>query len=81
MPHSNFKEGFHQNGLGMVKCPCGQTFDFASERDWKMKHWLHRKFCTNPPEARQIRVPKKAMTLREHHNNEIEKIQRVHENH
>ena len=41
MPHSTFEEGFHQNGSGMAKCPCGQTFDFASERDRKMKQLHH----------------------------------------
>ena len=37
MSHSNFKERFHAFNTGAEKCSCSQTFDYASERDMKMK--------------------------------------------
>ena len=76
MPHSNFKERFHQFNLGTRKCPFGQTFEYTSERDMKMKH--HR-FCSNPPVAiDKIRVPTKACMLREQQLNEAERMRKVH---
>ena len=78
MPHSNFKERSHQFNLGVGKCPCGQTFDYMSERDMKMKLRMHRKFCSNPPKGfDKIRVPKKAMMLREQQLNEAERMRKV----
>ena len=51
MPHSNFKERSQAFNTGVGKCLCGKTFDFASEREMKMKlrkgptgaqgRWLH----------------------------------------
>ena len=29
------------NGAGVGKCPCGQTFECASERELAMKHRIH----------------------------------------
>ena len=78
MPHSNFKERSHTFSSEIGKCSCEQTFDYASERDWKMKFWLHLKFCSNPPKGfDKIRVSKKATTLKAHHNNEIERMRKV----
>ena len=37
MPHSNFEERSHQFNSGIGKCPCGQTFEYTSERDMAMK--------------------------------------------
>ena len=31
MPHSNFKRKVTDNGAGVGKCPCGQTFKSESE--------------------------------------------------
>ena len=79
MPHSNFKERSHQFNPGIGKCPCGQTFEYTSERDMKMKLRKHRKFCSNPPVAfDKIGIPKKAGTLREQQLNEAERIRKVH---
>ena len=47
MPHSNFKERSRAFNAGVGKCSCGQTLEFALERDWKMKLRLHLKFCPN----------------------------------
>ena len=33
MPHSNFKERSQEFNTGVGKCPCGQTFEYTSERD------------------------------------------------
>ena len=52
MPHSNFKERAHQFNLGIGKCSCGQTFDFASERDMNMKLQMHCKFGSQPQKVR-----------------------------
>ena len=37
MPHNDFKGRSHQFNLRIGKCPCGQTFQYTSERDMKMK--------------------------------------------
>ena len=79
MSHSNFKERSHQFNSGVGKCPCSQTFDYKSERVMKMKLRMHRKFCSNPPKGfDKMRVPKKAMTLREQQLNEAERMRKVH---
>ena len=76
MPHSKFKEGESLlNSVG--KCPCGQTFDYASERDRGMKFWLYRKGCPKLVSSKNIRIPKKAMTLREHQHYNAERMRRV----
>ena len=84
MPHSNFKDKSHTLSSGAGKCSRGQTFDYASERDRKLKVRLHHKFCTKPPKdsieigAPKARSAEKATTLKEYYNNESEKlIQRV----
>ena len=75
MPHSNFKVRSHALNSGVGKCSCGQTFNFASERDRYIKIRMHCKVYPNPPEAsKPIRMPKKAMTWREYQNSEAEKI-------
>ena len=38
MPHRNFKERSQEFNTGVGKCPCGQTFEYTSERDMKMKY-------------------------------------------
>ena len=79
MPHSNFKEGSHVFNTGVGKCSCGQTFDFISEREMKMKLRMHLKFCSKPPKGfDKIRVPKKATTMRERQLNEYERIRKAH---
>ena len=79
MPHSNFKERSHALNTGVGKCSCGQTFDYASERDMKMKLRMHLKFCSKPPVGfDKIRIPKKATTLKEHDSYEAERIRKVH---
>ena len=37
MPHSNFKWKATEFKTEVGKCPCGQTFECASEREIKMK--------------------------------------------
>ena len=40
---------------------------------------MHLKFCSKPPKGfDKIRVPKKAMTLKEYYNNEIKSRMKVH---
>ena len=39
------------NGAGVGRCPCGQTFECASERELAIKHIIHCRFCSNPPLA------------------------------
>ena len=75
MPHSNFKERSQEFKTGVGKCPCGQTFEYTSERDMKMKLRMHRRFCLNPPKGfNKIGIPKKTTTLREQQLNETERI-------
>ena len=82
MPHSSFKARSHVLNSGAGKCSSDQTFDFASEKEMNMKLQIHCKVCSKPPKSsNQIRMPMKAMTLKEHQNNETEKIQRVHRHH
>ena len=51
MPHSNFKDKASKFNKGIGKCPCGQTFEYTSERDMKMKLRIHHIFCCNPPKG------------------------------
>ena len=79
MLHSNFKWKATEFNLRVGKHSCGQTFECASERDMNMKLRMHHKFCSKPPRVfDEIRVPKKAMTLREQQLNEYERIRKVH---
>ena len=79
MPHSNFKGRSCIFSSGVGKCSCGQTFDFASERNMKMKLQMHLKFCSNPPKGfNMIGIPKKACTMREQQLNGTEKMRSVH---
>ena len=62
-----------------MKCPCGQTFNYGSEKDLNTKLQLHRKVCSEMPEgSKEISVPKKAMMLKEVQHDEAERIKRVH---
>ena len=79
MPHNNFKRKAADNGSGVGRCSCGQTFECASERELAMKRRMHHGFCSNPPVAfDKISVPKKACTMREQQFNEAERIRKVH---
>ena len=79
MPHSSFKRKVTDNGAGVGKCPCGQTFECASERELAMKRRIHRRSCANPPLAfNKIGIPKKACTMREQQFNEAERTRKVH---
>ena len=79
MPHSNFKRKATEFEAGVGKCPCGQTFECASEQELAMKRRMHHRFCSNPPVAfNKIGIPKKACTMRERQLNEAEKIRKVH---
>ena len=79
MPHSSFKRKVIDNGAGVGRCPCGQTFEFASERELAMKRRMHRRFCFSPPVAfDKIGIPKKACTLREQQLAAAERIRKVH---
>ena len=78
MPHSSFKERSHTFNSGVGKCPCGQTFDFTSERDQNTKLLMHGKFCSKKAEgSKQRRAPKKAMTLKEQQDDQTEGIRRI----
>ena len=79
MLHSSFRRKATGFEAGVGKCPCGQTFEYTSERDMKMKLRIHRRLCSNPPVALdKTRVPKRAYTLREQQLNESERIRKVH---
>ena len=82
MPHSNFKEKSHTLSSGVGKCSCGQTFDYASERDWKLKVRLHHMFCSKPRKGTdeigvsKARSAEKATTLKEYYKNESEEMRK-----
>ena len=79
MPHSNFKDRSQAFNTGVGKYSCGKTFEFASERDIKMKHRIHCRFFSNPPLAfNKIGIPKKACMMREQQLNEAERMKKVH---
>ena len=79
MPHSSFKRKVTDNGAGVGRYPCGQTFECASERELGMKGRIHCRFCSNPPLAfNKIGNPKKACTMREQQLDEAERIKKVH---
>ena len=77
MPHSNFKDKAYEFNTGVGKCLYDKTFEYASERDMKMKLQRHLKFCSNPPVAfDKIGIPKKATTLKEQHLAEAERMKK-----
>ena len=79
MPHSNFKGKAYEFNSGIGKFPCGQTFEYKSERDMKMKLRMHCRFCSNPPKGfDKVRVPKKSCTMREQQLAEAERMKKVH---
>ena len=79
IPQSNFKERSQEFNTGVGMCPCGQTFEYTSERDTKMKLRMHHRFYSNPPKGfDKIGIPKKATTLREQQLNEAERMHKVH---
>ena len=81
MPHSKFKERIRSSDVRVAKCPCAPTFKYTSERDLNIKFQMHHKFCPKLIEGyEQVRISKKAMTLREQQLSEAESIQRVHKN-
>ena len=79
MPHSNFKDKADEFNSGIGKCLCGQTFEYTSERDMKMKLRMHLRFCSSPLVAfDKIGIPKKAITLRKQQLTETERMHKVH---
>ena len=49
-----------------MKCACGQTFEFESDRDLKIKIQMHNKICFHGPEGPDFaRQPRKAVTPKE----------------
>ena len=79
MPHSNFKDKAYEFNSGIGKCLCGQTLEYTSERDMKMKLRMHLRFCSNPPKGSNKigGVPKKSCTLREQQFAEAERMKKV----
>ena len=66
MPHSSFQRKVTDNEAGVGRCPCGQTFEYASKRELAMKRRIYHRFCSNPPLAfNKIGIPKKACTMKE----------------
>ena len=79
MPHSNFKRKVTDNGAGVGKCTCGQTFECASEQELAMKHRIHHRFCSNLPLTfNKIRIPKKSFKLREQQLADAERMHKIH---
>ena len=79
MPHSNFKDKAYEFNSGIGKCSCGKTFEYASERDMKMKLQMHLRFCSNPPKGfDKIRMHRKFCTPREQQLAEAERMKKVH---
>ena len=82
MPHSKLKNRPIYLDSVVLNCFCGQTFNFASERDLNTKLQLHRKVCSKlPGGSKEISIPKKAMQLKEGQCNEAERVKRVDEHH
>ena len=52
--------------LGMLKCPCSQTFKFVLDREMNMKIQLHNKSCDKGPGLKFAKNPRRAMTMKEY---------------
>ena len=67
MPHSSFKGQVIAPLGGVIRCPCGQTFTYISDRDLSNKKWLHSRFCFRELgiPAVNLNPPKKLMMIRE----------------
>ena len=85
MPHSSFKRRGYDVGSGTIRCCCGKTFSYASEREIKMKIRIHDKFCSIPEKDTSINdVPKailmgKTMTLKECYKNGAKETRKFYE--
>ena len=80
MPHSRFKERYHNACSGVTKCSCGKTLNYESEKDQKLKVWLHIKVCPNPSkESTKIRNHKKFVMFKEKQAVDNENIRKFHE--
>ena len=83
MPHSNFKYKPYALGLGVRNCSCGQSFGYASERDWELKIRLHHMFCFKTPKGTyetgvsKARPVEKATTSKEYYDNESKEIREL----
>ena len=71
MPHSSFKGQVIAPLGAVMRCPCGQTFTYVSDRDLNNKKRLHSRFCSRESGVPTVNLnpPKKArelqLTLRE----------------
>ena len=45
MPQNRSMSKICDSGKGIIWCSCGQTFNYSSEREEKMKIRIHEKFC------------------------------------
>ena len=45
MPHNRSMSKIWDSGKGIIRCSCGQTLNYSSEREEKMKIRIHEKFC------------------------------------
>ena len=75
MPHSTFRNRHLQLSSGVAKCPCGQTFDYESDRDQEVKIRMHNKFCDRLGDPKIKRQPRKAMTLKDFQRMKVERRQ------
>ena len=68
MPHSKFREKTIPLSSSTNICSCGQTFECATEREFKMKLRMHRKFCSNSPKGFDMhKPPGRSFTMEEQH--------------
>ena len=79
MPDSNFKARPTYLDAGMGKCPCGQTFNYESEREWKMKIRLDKKSCDKFLGSSFTKKPRKAMTAKELQHLKAERSRELHQ--
>ena len=45
MAHNRSMSKICDSGKGIIRCSCGQTFNYSSEREEKIKIRIHEKFC------------------------------------
>ena len=72
MPHSTFKCRPTWMDTGVVKCPCGQTFNYELDRERDMKLQMHKKFCDKWLGTKFTSRPRKAMMTKERQHTIVE---------
>ena len=79
MPHSKFIKTMLPVPSGLLKCTCGQTTTYGTERGEAMKLRMHLKVCKDPLAGWQDSWhSRKCRTMEENYRYESERYRKLH---